>query len=370
MRALIDASPLLLRSAGVKNYLYHWLVHLRRQAGGDRIDAFPRLGRLGPLTHERSVLSPAATLPRLAFLHFLNIRFNPAIGLVARGYDVVHVTNQLRHPVRGARVTATVHDLTAALLPELHTPGNVQADARFTDHVLRRARGLIAVSESTRRDALRLLDLAPERIRVIYSGVDPRFAQAGPEAARETAQRLGLHKPFVLFLGTVEPRKNLDRLLDAWQALAPSLREEFELVVAGPAGWAAEATLARLRAVRYLGYVAESDLPALTRAATAFAYPSLYEGFGFPVAQAMAAGVPVLTSNVSSLPEVAGEAGVLVDPLSTGEIRAGLDRLLTSPSLRAALGAAGRERAARLFRWEDCARRSLEFLREVAGAGN
>ncbi len=369
MRVLIDASPLLLRSAGVKSYLYHWLKHLRRLEGDGGIDAFPLIGEPGPLAHERSVLAPLATLPRLALLHFLNIPLNPAINLLAARYDIVHVTNQLRRPVRRARVTATVHDMTATLLPELHTAGNVKADTCFTDNVLRRADGLIAVSESTRSDLTRLLGVPPDRIEVIYPGVDERFTRITREAGRETLERLGLGKPYVLFLGTVEPRKNLDRLLDAWRGLVPSLGGDFELIVTGPAGWASEATMARLQAaeqsVRYLGYVAEGDLPALTAGASVFAYPSLYEGFGFPIAQAIAAGVPVLTSNVSSMPEVAGDGGILVDPKSVGEIRDGLARLITSPSLCARLAGAGREHAKR-FCWVECARRSLDFFRRVA----
>jgi len=369
MRVLIDASPLLLRSAGVKNYFYHWLVHLRRLEGGGSIDTFPLIGELGPLTHQRSVLTPLATLPRLALLHFLNIRFNPAINLLAARYDVVHATNHLRHPIRRARVTATVYDLTAALLPELHTAGNVKVESRFTANVLRRADGLIAISESTRRDLVRLFGIPAGRVEVIYPGIDERFSRITRETAAETLERLGLRKPYILFLGTVEPRKNLDRLLDAWSELAPSFGADFELVVAGLAGWASEATLARLRAaqsgVRYLGYVAESDLPALTAGASVFAYPSLYEGFGFPVAQAIAAGVPVVTSNVSSMPEVAGPGGILVDPRSVGEIRDAVSRLLTSPSLRERLAAAGREHSKR-FRWEECARRSLDFFRRIA----
>jgi alpha-1,3-rhamnosyl/mannosyltransferase len=121
----------------------------------------------------------------------------------------------------------------------------------------------------------------------------------------------------------------------------------------------------RLRHVRYLGYVPESDIAPLTAAATAFAYPSLYEGFGFPVVQAMAAGVPVVTSNVSSLPEVAGEAAILIDPRSQSELRGALSRVLTSADLRASMASSGRERAKR-FRWTECASRSLKFFEKIA----
>jgi alpha-1,3-rhamnosyl/mannosyltransferase len=169
-------------------------------------------------------------------------------------------------------------------------------------------------------------------------------------------------------VGTVEPRKNLDRLLDAWQSLPASVREQFDLVIAGPDGWQSAATLARLRAgargVRYLAYVPEPDLPGITAGATIFVYPSLYEGFGFPVAQAMAAGVPVITSNLASLPEVTAGAATLIDPHSLSELRAALQRLLTSPDTCTRLAAAGRIQAQR-FRWDANASRSVEFFERI-----
>jgi glycosyltransferase involved in cell wall biosynthesis len=181
--------------------------------------------------------------------------------------------------------------------------------------------------------------------------------------------KYGLTKPYVLFVGTIEPRKNIDTLLDAWQQLHASTRETHELVFVGPSGWAGNATVQRLRSgiqgVRVLGYVPEADLPSLTAAATVFAYPSLYEGFGFPIAQAMAAGVPVVTSNVSSMPEVVGDAGLTVDPNSAGELARVLDQVLTSMSLQEILGNRGRE-LARRFTWKNSARQSAEFFTRVA----
>jgi glycosyltransferase involved in cell wall biosynthesis len=193
---------------------------------------------------------------------------------------------------------------------------------------------------------------------VIYPGVPEVYfgAQARPS-----------EQPYILYLGAIEPRKNVDTLLDAWSGFR--LRSDFDLVIAGASGWAGEKTLARLAArpagVRYLGYVPENELPGLVAGATAFIYPSLYEGFGFPVAQAMAAGVPVITSNTSCLPEVAGRGALLVDPRSASEIRAAMEKLLTSPALQQELGKAGMERAQREYRWEICARKSLEFFGRV-----
>ncbi len=362
---------MLLRSAGVKNYLYYWLLHLRRHANGHTIKAFPFLGNLGRLDHEQSVLRRWQTIPRLAFLYFVNVPHNPALDLVAGGFDVFHATNQLHHSPRRSKVTATLHDLTAVTMPEVHTEANVRADRSFIDNIVRHAHGLIAVSESTRQDAVRVAGIDARKIEVIYSGVSEAFFQVTPEERTAVAKKYQLSKPYVLFVGTIEPRKNLDRLLDAWAGIRPSLRGEFELVIAGPSGWGVSHTVNRLRsapsATRYLGYVPEDDLPGLTAAATAFAYPSLYEGFGFPVVQAMASGVPVLTSNVSSLPEITGGAAVLVAPQSIADITGGLERLLLGASLRQELSENGRRRASE-FRWETCAERSIRFFEKVAGA--
>jgi len=369
MRIFIDAVPLLVRSAGVKNYLFHWIVHLRRLLGDEQVRLFPFLDRLPDLDHEGSVADAPGTLGRQALLFALNLWPNHAADLIAPPDGIFHAT-KLLHPPRHLRLTATLHDMTCWLLPEFHQSANVTAEKRFAERIWKRAAGLIAVSESTRRDAVKVLDLDPEAIQVIYPGVAEPFFEISAEASAAVRVKYGLRRPYALYVGTVEPRKNLDRLLDAWQTLPASVREEFDLVVAGPEGWQSAGTLARLRATtlggRYLGYVPEPDLPGITAGATVFVYPSLYEGFGFPVAQAMAAGVPVITSNLSSLPEVAGGAAALIDPRSPAELRAALDRLLTSPATRVQLATAGRTQA-RCFRWDLCARRSREFFEQILG---
>src|SRR5262249_52846495 len=192
-----------------------------------------------------------------------------------------------------------------------------------------------------------------------YFNVDPALIDA-------VRRKYALGKPFALFVGTIEPRKNVDLLLDAFESLPASIREHYQLVIAGPPGWASGGTMRRLQHGRYPGYLPEEAVPGLTAAATAFVYPSLYEGFGFPVVQAMAAGVPVITSNNSALAEVAGGAALLVDPLSQSELHHAMSRLLTSDGLRMALGAAGKAKAER-FHWERCAEKSVKFFEHVCG---
>jgi glycosyltransferase involved in cell wall biosynthesis len=359
MRICIDATSLLLRSAGVKNYVYHWMRSLKAEAPQHEITAFPLLGDVGGLDHERSVLSPLQTLPRIAVLQFVNKICKPAINPLIGNVDVFHVSNQVHGMPRKPLITTTLFDMTAMLMPELHTEGNRRAEQAFYERVLRRALGVVAISESAKNDAVRLMKLDPERIAVIYPGIDERFFRATP-TKRE--------KPYILFVGTIEPRKNIDTLLDAWLELPLSLREAHDLMIAGPRGWASDRTFHRvvsgMLGVQYLGYVPEADLPSLTAGASVFVYPSLYEGFGFPPAQAMAAGVPVIVSNVSSLPEVVGDAGVQVDPSDSFALRDAMQRLLLSDSERERLGKAGKERAMR-FTWKNSAVQSSAFFERL-----
>jgi alpha-1,3-rhamnosyl/mannosyltransferase len=369
LRVSIDAIPLLFRSAGIKNYLYYWIRHLRETADGAEFLAFPWIRRLGELHHDRSQAGGPGTLARIAAMHFFNLPGNHSLDWLGPRTDVFHACKVL-HPPRRAKLTATIQDLTAWLYPETHTKGVIRFEQAFAARILRRADGLIAASHHTREDAVQVLRLNPEKIHVIHHGVAAEYYDVAPQTVDNAKAAYNLGRPYILYIGTIEPRKNVDLLLDAYRALTPSLRDGVELVLAGPRGWRVSQTLQRLEApmagVRYLGYVPESDLPGILAGAAVLAYPSLYEGFGFPAAQALAAGVPVVTSNVSSLPEITGGAAVLIDPHSQQSLTEGLESVLLSPSLSARLREAGRLRA-RDFTWEICARRSLAFFRSVAG---
>lgn len=360
MKITIDATSALLRSAGVKGYTFHWLRSLRQQAGfGDDISAFPLIREWTRLDHEHSALALAPTVARLAALHAANLLGPPALDLLLGRTDVFHAGNLVRQKPGKARLTATIHDLTSWIMPEVHTQSTLRADRIFEERILKRADGLIAVSENTRQDAIRLLGIKPERIRTIHSGVAEEYFDAKLRART---------KSYVLFVGTVEPRKNLNTLLDAWRPMNHHIREHFDLVIAGPQGWNSASTMARIRQeATYLGYVPEAEMPGLVAGASLFVYPSLYEGFGFPVVQAMAANVAVLSSRTSCLPEIAGDAAAFADPLSPSEMAAQLTRLLESPEERSRLAQLGRARA-ECYRWERCAKESLAFFREITGS--
>ena len=363
MRLCLDCVPFLVRSAGVKAYLFQLHVHLRQTAGAHTVESFPWLNDVRTFHHEGSVIPALPTAARIGFLYFINIPGNHILDVVCRKADVFHASNQVRQPPRKALLTTTIHDMTAWSHPEMHTAATVLADRRFAANIIMRARGIITPSESSRKDAIQRLGLHPDRVRAIHHGISTAYFNSPDPAAAKA--RYALNKPYILFISTIEPRKNLPRLLDAYGALLPSIRDEFDLVIAGPRGWSSENTMHRLSlsgpSVRYLGYVPEDLLPGLTAGASIFAYPSLYEGFGFPVAQAMATGVPVITSNISSLPEVAAGSAVLIDPYSRDELRDALHRVLTSPTLAAQLATKGRERA-KHFNWTRCAKETWNFF--------
>jgi glycosyltransferase involved in cell wall biosynthesis len=250
-----------------------------------------------------------------------------------------------------------VYDLVA-FLPGAHAQARAARIERATIRpAIRRARRLLCISSATELDLRTRFPSAADKTSVIHLAADERFAERhSAETLATTARRYGVEPhAYVLAAGTLEPRKNLVRLIRAHAALTPGLRAANPLLIVGPRGWEEEEILAvageHSAHLRLTGHVPDADLAALYAGCSTFCYPSLYEGFGLPVLEAMAAGAPVITSDVSSLPEVAGEAAAYVDPLDDDSIRRALERLLRSPEERTALSARGRERAA-AFGWD------------------
>lgn len=266
---------------------------------------------------------------------------------------------------------ATLHDFSWVHFPEYHPRERIDLMRREMPRTYRQATAFITDSEFVKREAMQLAGLASERIHVVPLGVDPAYRPMAPTEIGPTLIRHGLEAgQYLLAVSTLEPRKNLVRLLQAYGALEPSLRSRFPLVLVGVRGWHAESIeclATRLEAtgdLRRLGYVPESDLPAIYGGARAFAFVSLHEGFGLPPLEAMASGVPVLCSNATSLPEVVGDAARLVDPLDESAIRQGLEQVLTDDPWREAAVAAGLARAT-AFTWQRCVRETLQVYRKV-----
>jgi glycosyltransferase involved in cell wall biosynthesis len=288
--------------------------------------------------------------------------------------DVVHCTAYTAPPVLGVGLVVTIHDMSFLTHPQFHEESNIAFCTRECHRAARRAAKLIVPSEATKRDVLRYLHADEDRVHVIYEAAGVDF---GPVEDREAIRSVlvdhSIDRRYVLFVGTVEPRKNVRRLLEAFLHVVRSCPDRGELlVIAGGKGWRNTEIYDFVREsgltdrVRFLGYVTDSDLRALYSAATVFAYPSLYEGFGLPVIEAMACGCPVVTSRTASLPEVAGDAGLLVEPTDVADIARALGTVMGDRELRQKLRAAGLERAAQ-FSWEKAARKTVRVY-EQAGS--
>jgi glycosyltransferase involved in cell wall biosynthesis len=282
----------------------------------------------------------------------------------------------------------TIHDMASLLFNPQDGVRNHLRQFRFRRGLLR-ANRVIAVSAATRRDVENLMGVPPDRVRLVYSAPNPEFFShrpvadaraAGPETARLEQQRIleryQIHYPFLLYAGAIRPQKNIPRLVEAFAIARAQLAEhavykDLRLIIIGdeisryPSVRQAVMQSRVEDAVRFLGYVPFDTMRVFYEAAAAFVFPSLYEGFGLPPLEAMASGTPVITSTMSSLPEVVGDAAMLINPENVFDIARGIKEVLVDPALRASLISAGRERAAK-YSWKHTAQQVLEIYREVA----
>lgn len=263
----------------------------------------------------------------------------------------------------------TVHDLTTLLFPETHRLKVRVTQLPFLGRSLARARRIVADSAATAADVRDFFPEVADRLRVVWAGVEPRFAPASTEEIGATRRELGCPDGYVLYAGTLEPRKNVSLLLDAWLGLRDEHPETPPLLLAGGYGWKSRELHARLdgladEGVRLLGRLDDEQHLRVLQAARVFVYPSLYEGFGLPAAEALACGVPTVVARTSSLPEVVGDAALLVDPHDPGELADAMHRILAEPDVAADLAARGPRQAAR-FSWEKSAEQLEAVLMEA-----
>ena len=275
------------------------------------------------------------------------------------GAKLFHATEHLLLPLRAICTVLTVHDLIFRHLPAHHKPLNRWYLNLTMPLYCRRATHIIAISECTRCDLVAAYGVPAEKVTVIPEAADPRFRPQPPQAVAAVRTHYDLPDRYLLFVGTIEPRKNLTRLLSAFETVHAE-RLTDGLVIVGRRGWLYGDFFARLEqspardAVHFTGYVPDEDLPAICAAAQALVLPSLYEGFGLPVLEAMACGTPVVASRTSSIPEVGGEAALYCDPTNTEAMTETIRRVLHDPALREKMRTQGLTQAAR-FSWEQTA---------------
>jgi glycosyltransferase involved in cell wall biosynthesis len=382
VRVVIDARPALdPQRTGVGQYAAQVIHHLPR--------ADPDSEYVAWYLHARGLFRPrrffedpgapnlidrASRFPARVFQP-MSFRLQvPRLEWLTGGFDALLATNFLPPPTGRGGVVLVVHDLAFRVMPETAPHMDERWSRRFARWLHDSAR-VIVPSRATKEDLVGFEGVDEAKVVVVHHGVDAEaFAAVPVETLRAARLRHRIDGPYVLSVGGIEPRKNLVTLVRAFAELRQ--RDVVLVIAGGPVRWIPQEA-GRLRAevdalapdvrrrVVLTGYVSDEDRVALTVGATAVAYPSRYEGFGFPVLEAMAAGVPVLTSNVSSLPEVAGDAAVLVDPADISAIADGLHRLLSDAGLREHLREAGRARAV-TFTWHETARRTAAVLREAA----
>jgi glycosyltransferase involved in cell wall biosynthesis len=372
MRIVLDARYIARRQSGVGEYTQRLIGALAEIDGRNRYTCLVAADGPG-LPVRRANLRPWPT--RVSFEDHLRgdlwlLVYLP-LRLRARRTDVYHGPAVfLPHVKLGYRTVVTIHDLVSFLFPET-VPRKYSLYMRLMTRVAARsADRIIAVSEATKGDLQRTLRVPAGKIAVIHEAVGPEFGRPlRPETGAAVVRRYGLRPPYCLFVGNLEPRKNLPRLIEAFARFrrrtpGGGAHSRPQLALAGSRAWLHGGILRAVEAygladeVVFTGYVSPEDLPAVYAAASCFVFPSLYEGFGLPVLEAMAAGTPVVASRAGSIPEIAGDAAVLVDARDAGEMADAIGAVLTDGALRDRLIARGRQQAAR-FTWETAARQTL-----------
>ncbi|OFW18538.1 MAG: hypothetical protein A3H97_17705 [Acidobacteria bacterium RIFCSPLOWO2_02_FULL_65_29] len=369
MRIGIDARKL--HDFGIGTYIRNLLRHLARLDVETEYVVLCRPEDASAIAALGSNLRAVAeTSAHYSIAEQLRIPF----ALKREKVTLFHAPHYVLPPLVRCKSVVTIHDCIHLMFPQyLPNPLALRYARASITGAARRATRVLTVSESSKRDILRFVDISPARIDVIYNAYDERFTDAPREEDVERVrERYQLQDQFVLYAGNVKPHKNLGRLIEAFDLVRRKGLDELKLVLIGD-DISRYAALRRAvhqhqlhKYVRFLGYMPEETLAVMYRLAGVFVFPSLYEGFGLPPLEAMASGTPVVTSNVSSLPEVAGDAALLVDPLDPSAIADGIYRVLTDRPLQSELRAKGLARA-RQFSWEQSVRRVRQIYGEVGG---
>jgi glycosyltransferase involved in cell wall biosynthesis len=371
VRIAIDARKL--HDYGIGTYVRNLVHGLARQ---EHDDTYVLLCRKEDAEYLRSLGPKFEPLLEGAGNYSLREQLSVPLALSRARVDLFHAPHYVVSPLTRCPYVVTIHDCIHLRFPQYLPNRLAPTYARTMMQVAaKRARRVLTVSNASKQDILHYLRIPADKVEVIYNALDTGLAE--PPSAEDIArvqERFLLTSPFILYAGNIKPHKNVDRLIEAYSILRRRGMEDTKLLIIGDA-ISKYPNLRRLvhrfqlhPHVRFLGFVPEATLAALYRLASVFVFPSLYEGFGLPPLEAMSAGTPVVTSNVSSLPEVVGDAAVMIDPMDAGAIAEAMARVLGDPDLRADLIRKGHERV-KVFSWERSVQRVRAVYAELAGAG-
>ena len=355
------------RGAGINWYIHNLLLNLALADQENQYTVFLGDRRFPPnsgLTLRTSWLPTTRPLVRIVWEQLVQ----PFV-LWQEKIDLLHSMAFVTPLLSPCPSVITIYDLSFIIFPQSFKYLKRLYLTLLTRPSARKAKRIITISESTKRDTVRLLGVSSEKVDIVHCGVDKAFHPLPEGEIASFRQKHGLPERIILFVGTIEPRKNVVRLIEAYSRLRDG---QVKLVIGGAKGWLYEEVFARVEEldltgdVLFPGYIPPDELPLWYNAAELFVYPSLYEGFGLPPLEAMACGTPVLTSNVSSLPEVVGEAGLTVDPMDSEGLAEAMNQVLGDGALRQSMRERGLARAGR-FSWARAARETIEVYQRALG---
>jgi glycosyltransferase involved in cell wall biosynthesis len=368
MHIAFDGTTLRPGRTGVGYYTEHLLHHAAAQCGDDELTVISNaaIETTRPLPRHVQLSVSASWLPRLVWMQTRAPRLLRTIKA-----DVVHFTNGMVPAFSRVPTVVTIHDMSLTMFPGFHPIRRVLLNRPFVNLAARRADAIITVSDAAKQDIVRLYGIEPSRVHVVHEAPASAFRVIhDPFELRRVRERYGLAERFILYVGTIEPRKNLPKLIEAFARRRVAGDLPHQLVCAGPYGWLSdgiEAQIDRLRipdAVRFTGYVPFEDLPAIYNLAELFVFPSVYEGFGLPVVEAMACGTPVVTGRVAALNEVTGDAAELVESLEPDALGAALVSLARNRDRREDLSRRGLLRS-QSFSWARAAADTINVYRQA-----
>jgi glycosyltransferase involved in cell wall biosynthesis len=373
MRVGLDGSPLSDLLTGIGHYTFELGRALALNYPSDQFEL------ISPKPFSPQIVAQSER-DRLPNLEFINPKSSNVRGrwwsldlpryLKRAGLDLFHGTNYEIPLWRRRHTVVTVHDLSSLLHPQLHRKPLARRMRLRLPLAVKMARAVITPTEAVKQELCSYLNVKPKKVTAIHEAPRASFRPMSPDESLGTRTRLGVEDDFLLFVGTLEPRKNLLTLLKAFSEILRDNRFRTQLIVAGGEGWLMEETFAFVRAagiadrVKLIGYVNDEELRALYSSCRAFIYPSLYEGFGLPPLEAMACGAPVIASRITALAETIGDAGMLVDPLDVQSLGAAITDVCENERQRGKMIAAGPAHAAK-FSWEKAAQSTYEIYREV-----